>query len=376
MGWLTKIMKGSSHKISEGQYQAKYGDERIWVGPSTTDAWSDFETEDVEHAIALSLVEEDEKGKKGLHSNSVAEHCETLKAQAYRDAPTLLEYASSYKGVLRKKTKKKEEEPIVKKKAGPSETQGAGRGQKLPRVKLPTFRKPADYWFGLENESPRWRQSLGGSSARPTLDLMGGVDDSIKVEPGLAVTLLRGLALPKDVEQVPSELVLNFVEMCSHLVVQVGQAALKAYDKVTKVGAEREHYKSDQDTARQKKMEEKEKVKAADLKGYMAGINRAAKEYTKVARDIVNDELKLRLPDFYKLGYQAGAVAMVGVMVIELGTGFLNQLPAPMVPELDLPYTAEEWEPLPLEEDDEEGGAKATAEEQGESSGAELGKSG
>ncbi|KAF7121156.1 hypothetical protein RHSIM_Rhsim13G0172200 [Rhododendron simsii] len=66
MGWLTKFMKGSNHKISEGQYQAKYGDERIWAGPSTTgkDAWSDFETEDVDHAIALSLAEEDQKGKK------------------------------------------------------------------------------------------------------------------------------------------------------------------------------------------------------------------------------------------------------------------------------------------------------------------------
>lgn len=129
---------------------------------------------------------------------------------------------------------------------------------------------------------------------------------------------------------------------------------------MTKVGAERERYKSDRDTACQKvkaleqqaarvagaeneklkkemadarteaeaaraeveKMKEKEKLKAADLKGYMAGINRAAEEYTKVARDIVNDELKLRLPDFYKLGYRAGAVAMVGVMVIEPGTGF------------------------------------------------------
>lgn len=67
---------------------------------------------------------------------------------------------------------------------------------------------------------------------------------------------------------------------------------------------------------------------------------------------------------------------MVGVMVIEPEIGFLNQLPAPVVPEFDLPYTAEECEPLPPEEDDEVGGAQATAEEQGESSGAELGKSG
>lgn len=35
MGWLTKILKGSSHKISEGQYLGKYDDERIWEGPST-----------------------------------------------------------------------------------------------------------------------------------------------------------------------------------------------------------------------------------------------------------------------------------------------------------------------------------------------------
>lgn len=36
MGWLTKILKGSSHKISEGQYHGKYEDEKIWDGPSTS----------------------------------------------------------------------------------------------------------------------------------------------------------------------------------------------------------------------------------------------------------------------------------------------------------------------------------------------------
>jgi hypothetical protein len=72
MGWLTKIIKGSSHKISEGQYQSTYGDERIWDGPSTTDAWSDFETEDVDHAIALSLAEEDHKGKKVIGDDTDA----------------------------------------------------------------------------------------------------------------------------------------------------------------------------------------------------------------------------------------------------------------------------------------------------------------
>ncbi|WOH10683.1 hypothetical protein DCAR_0730153 [Daucus carota subsp. sativus] len=65
MGWLTKILKGSSHRISEGQYHGKYHEEKFWEGPSNSvDAWSDFEQEDIDHAIALSLAEEDLKGKK------------------------------------------------------------------------------------------------------------------------------------------------------------------------------------------------------------------------------------------------------------------------------------------------------------------------
>lgn len=38
---------------------------------------------------------------KGLNINSGADHCETLLAQACRDAPTLLDYVPSYKGVLK-----------------------------------------------------------------------------------------------------------------------------------------------------------------------------------------------------------------------------------------------------------------------------------
>ncbi|KAM7516610.1 hypothetical protein LguiA_006193 [Lonicera macranthoides] len=62
MGWLTKILKGSSHKIAEGQYIGKYDDERIWEGPSTVvDPWPDSDHEDIDRAIALSLAEEDQK---------------------------------------------------------------------------------------------------------------------------------------------------------------------------------------------------------------------------------------------------------------------------------------------------------------------------
>lgn len=45
------------------------------------------------------------------------------------------------------------------------------------------------------------------------------LDDSVKTEPGIAVTLLlQGLALPKDTEKVPLELISSFVDMCSHLI--------------------------------------------------------------------------------------------------------------------------------------------------------------
>ncbi|KAG5557921.1 hypothetical protein RHGRI_007987 [Rhododendron griersonianum] len=77
------------------------------------------------------------------------------------------------------------------------------------------------------------------------------VKDSVKEEPNLAVTLLRGLALPRDYDQVPTELLPGLGEMCSHLVHAV-QAALKAYDKAAKVSAERERYRTDRDNFRAK----------------------------------------------------------------------------------------------------------------------------
>lgn len=36
MGWLSKIFKGSSHRISEGQYHEKYGDDGVWNEPSNS----------------------------------------------------------------------------------------------------------------------------------------------------------------------------------------------------------------------------------------------------------------------------------------------------------------------------------------------------
>ncbi|PKA54262.1 Protein DA1-like1 [Apostasia shenzhenica] len=56
MGWLSKIFKGSSHKISEGQYHEKYDDESL--------PQPGYESEDMDHAIALSLLEAEQKQAK------------------------------------------------------------------------------------------------------------------------------------------------------------------------------------------------------------------------------------------------------------------------------------------------------------------------
>lgn len=168
---------------------------------------------------------------------------------------------------------------------------------------------------------------------------------------------------------------------------------MKEYDKASKVSTEQERYRTDRDLFRQKSRnweqqekdveakverlkkqladartvanvaevevkkvleEEKEKMRIADAKGYEAGIKRVVLEYTQIAHKMVNDELEVRLPDFYRLGYAAGADAMAGVMAIQPESGFLKQLPELVIPDLELPYTEEECQPLPPEEDEDE----------------------
>lgn len=181
---------------------------------------------------------------------------------------------------------------------------------------------------------------------------------------------------------------------------QAGQAAQKAYDKAVKVSAEKERYRSDRDSCRTKlrvseqqvkdsgaaleklrkelaeakaaaakaegevkkvKEEEREKLKAADAKGYEAGIKRAALEYTQVAHRMVNEVLMERLPDFYRRGYAAGAKEMSAVTYAHAESGILRQLPEPVIPDLELPYTEEECADLPPEEDEDEEMAEAEA---------------
>ncbi|XP_009624774.1 protein DA1-related 1 [Nicotiana tabacum] len=106
MGWLEKIFGGSTHRISGGQYhggyeggqyhggyeggqyhsgheggqyQGGYEDSTIWEEPTASvDALSDFDNEEIDRAIALSLAEEDQKGKKVIESEPNLEEDEAL----------------------------------------------------------------------------------------------------------------------------------------------------------------------------------------------------------------------------------------------------------------------------------------------------------
>ncbi|KAJ4701870.1 protein DA1-related 1-like [Melia azedarach] len=72
MGWLNKIFKGSSQRISEGHSHGNYEDD--CYAPSTSgDAWSEQDNEDIDHAIALSLLEDNQNGKNVIDRESQVE---------------------------------------------------------------------------------------------------------------------------------------------------------------------------------------------------------------------------------------------------------------------------------------------------------------
>lgn len=80
MGWLSKIFKGSSHRVSEGRYNGRYGEDTVWRNEpaSSGDVWSEQENEDLDRAIALSLAEQDQKGKRVIDNESQLEEDELL----------------------------------------------------------------------------------------------------------------------------------------------------------------------------------------------------------------------------------------------------------------------------------------------------------
>ncbi|XP_020591089.1 protein DA1-related 1-like isoform X2 [Phalaenopsis equestris] len=79
MDWLNKIFKGSSYKILGGQYSENCGNDSNWKEPSNLlDALSDFDSEDIDRAIALSLLEEEQNKAKEIDTGSHLEEDEQL----------------------------------------------------------------------------------------------------------------------------------------------------------------------------------------------------------------------------------------------------------------------------------------------------------
>ncbi|KAF7123849.1 hypothetical protein RHSIM_Rhsim12G0055300 [Rhododendron simsii] len=404
---------------------------------------------------------------KGLNTNSREKACETLLARLCRQAPTLLDYKPSYKGVLRGRRKKTEGESskaakrdqpsgtVVRKKKKANLNIEGVREKRERGVRLPKIGYTAEEWLTplgadeipvpLKIVEPATKEMSRRNILRPVIPTKfanptrtrGSSEDQQQQKEKRQKTKADDLQ-SGSVQQPPAEKVrasspkdmgvdlhpephidLTDLDTESAILWQfspsytmpdgrvlllkdsvkeepnlaAGQAALKAYDKAAKVSAECERYRSDRDSfctkwriseqeVKDKEAEvkslkkeladaravaelasselkvvkagEKEKMREADAKGYETGIKRATLEYTQVAHRMVNDELEVWLPDFFKLGYAAGADAMAGVMAIQPESGFLKQLPELIVPSLDLPYTEEECQPLPPEEDDEE----------------------
>ncbi|XP_027147969.1 protein DA1-like isoform X2 [Coffea eugenioides] len=86
MGWFSKIFKGSNHNVSDGGYRSRYRADFPGNFPSTSlDTLS--EAEDIDRAIALSLAEEDEKGKHVVDSEAQLKEDEEL-ARALQESLT------------------------------------------------------------------------------------------------------------------------------------------------------------------------------------------------------------------------------------------------------------------------------------------------
>ncbi|KAI8568020.1 hypothetical protein RHMOL_Rhmol02G0166200 [Rhododendron molle] len=211
-------------------------------------------------------------------------------------------------------------------------------------------------------------ERTSGSSGRAIVqEFAPSFEDSVKLEPGLAINMLHGLALLRDMERVPPELQLSLVHASAYLV----QAILCASNQAELVAVERTCYHEDLKVEREKvrsykgnlktakariaEMEkekeemadklkkaerelgqvlrrEKRKMKEVDDKAYQAGYDRAGAEYMRDARKMVNDEVAIRVPIAYNRGYKDGVKAACGVLQLEADMAMTKSIPGPVVP--------------------------------------------
>ncbi|GMH24635.1 hypothetical protein Nepgr_026478 [Nepenthes gracilis] len=87
MDWLSKFFGGSTRSFSEGEYHGAYGEDTYWDygQPTSVDLWSDYNNEDIERAIEISRLEEDQKGKKAIENDSQLEE-DRLLAEALQES--------------------------------------------------------------------------------------------------------------------------------------------------------------------------------------------------------------------------------------------------------------------------------------------------
>ncbi|PKI35086.1 hypothetical protein CRG98_044526, partial [Punica granatum] len=83
MGWFSKIFgnSDSDHTVSEGHFHGSgsYGTISNYTDPSTSgDALSDYENEDIDRAIALSLLEQSQNRGNAVDDESQLEEEEQL----------------------------------------------------------------------------------------------------------------------------------------------------------------------------------------------------------------------------------------------------------------------------------------------------------
>ncbi|XVF73678.1 hypothetical protein PTKIN_Ptkin13bG0002000 [Pterospermum kingtungense] len=79
MDWIKKIFKGCTNKFSEGHYHGHYAEDPQFYAPSgTRDALQEYEDEEIDRAIALSLLDESQKGVKVIGDECQLEEDEQL----------------------------------------------------------------------------------------------------------------------------------------------------------------------------------------------------------------------------------------------------------------------------------------------------------
>ncbi|GMH09706.1 hypothetical protein Nepgr_011547 [Nepenthes gracilis] len=76
MDWLSKTFKGSTNSFLAREYHGAYGENTYWDygQPTLVDLWADDNNDGIDRAIAVSVLEEDQKGKRfyeGLNMNII-----------------------------------------------------------------------------------------------------------------------------------------------------------------------------------------------------------------------------------------------------------------------------------------------------------------